>query len=241
MAQLKSVAALCAALAGLSQAPAALAEDCIPIGARHIAAGAAPLDPRGHHPAHHAAAKPKRRHVVSATPHPVGVVAVKHVKSHVRRHVHLASTKHAHGAAPAHLGHACDVRPAGVQMSSRPGDLLDRLMSHPELKQSVGYAPPVVADNGDIPLAPVGNAIDTAFNGPAPGDPPDNPFVDPDDGGASTSQPGPSGGNPLRPLDTPQAAAVPEPGAWALMITGVFWLGAMLRSARRRTARQPSA
>ena len=232
MTQLKSVAALCAALAGLSQAPSALAEDCIPIGARHVVAGAA--DPGGHHPARHAKAKPKRRHIAAAPAHAAGVVAVKHVRPHVRRHVHLAAAKNTHGAA-AHLGHACDVKPAGVRMSSRPGDLLDRLMSHPELKQSVGYAPPVVADDGDIPLAPVGNAVDTAFNGPVTADPPGNPFLGPDNGGASTGQPGPSGGNPLRPLDTPQAAAVPEPGAWALMITGVFWLGAMLRSARRRT------
>ncbi len=235
MTQLKSVAALCAALAGLSQAPSALAEDCIPIGARPVAAGA-PSHPGA--PGHHHA-KPKHRHVAAATPRPAGVVVVKHVKPHVRRHVHLAAAKTIHGAAPAHLGHACGVKPAGVQMSSRPGDLLDRLMSHPELKQSVGYAPPAVADNGDIPLAPVGNAVDTVFNGPVTDDPPENPFTAPDDG--STSQPGPSGGNPLVPLDTPQAAAVPEPGAWALMITGVFWLGAMLRSARRRTARHQDA
>ena len=232
MTQLKSVAALCATLAGLSQAPAALALDCIPIGARPVATGAPSHMGAPRH--HHAAAKPKRRHVVvAATPHPAGVVAVKHVKPHVRRHVHLAAAKTVHGAA---LGHACDVKPAGVQMSSRPGDLLDRLMSHPDLKQSVSFAPPVVADNGDIPLAPVGNAVDTAFNGPVTDDPPGNPFTAPDDG--STSQPGPSGGNPLVPLDTPKATAVPEPGAWALMITGVFWLGAMLRSARRSTARQ---
>ena len=232
MTQLKSVAALCAALAGLSQAPAALALDCIPIGARPVAAGAPSHMSAPRH--HHAAAKPKRRHVAAVTPHPAGVVVVKHVKPHVRRHVHLAAAK-THGAAPAHLGHACDVKPAGVQMSSRPGDLLDRLMSHPDLKQSVSFAPPVVADNGDIPLAPVGNAVDTAFNGPVTDDPPGNPFTAPDDG--STSEPGPSGGNPLVPLDTPKAAAVPEPGAWALMITGVFWLGVVLRSARRRTAR----
>ncbi len=232
MTQLKSVAALCAALAGLLQAPAALAEDCIPIGARPVATGA-PSHPPTHH---HGAAKPKRRHIgVTATPHPVGVVAVKHVKPHVRRHVHLAAAKNIHGAAPAHLGHACDVKPAGVQMSGRPGDLLDRLMSHPDMKQSVGYTQPVVAGNGDIPLAPTGNAVDTDFTGPITDGPPGNPFDGPDDGGPFTSPPGPSGGGLVGPpatTDTPPAP-VPEPSDWALMITGVFWLGAMLRGARR--------
>ena len=216
-----------------------------------IASQEVPCDPKRAAAPHH---KMRKRHVHHAA---TGPHKTKVRPKHRRLHRHPVVAAHSHGPRPIR---AVAVKPASQRCYVYRRDRLTRASLPLEPERLARAAEPALYDraplfnlarapiggtlpNAEIPsgggsgartspLSPVG-PVGPGGGGTTP--PPGGGGTPTPPGGGGTTPPPPGGGGGTPPVTV---AAAPEPGSWALMITGVGLAGLALR---RRRAQGPAA